>query len=186
MPARDLAPRPGVPLALELLDPAVGRGLVVAPARDLGAVADPVVAGVIGGDLDDELRPQRDPLEVAVAGPAARVAHAALSGLVWRELLDQLALALGAQARGVADGAQLAALVVEAEDQRADGVRLLAGAPADDDRVDRPHALDLRHALALPGQVGRLLALGDHALGALQPWLGLAGVLRRRRQVDGL
>src|ERR687897_2678166 len=107
MPARDLAPRPGVPLALELLDPAVGRVLVVAPARDLGAVADAVVARVVEGDLDHELRPQLDPLEVAVVGPAARVAHAALAGLVGLELLDQLALAFRAQARGVPDRAQL-------------------------------------------------------------------------------
>ena len=80
----------------------------------------------------------------------------------------------------------LPVVVVEAEDQRADGVLLLAGAPAHHDRVDRAHALDLRHALALARQVRRVLALGDHALGALQPRLRLVRVLGGGREVDGL
>ena len=54
---------------------------------------------------------------------------------------------------GVADDAQLAGLVVQAEDERADRALLLARAPADDDRVDRADALDLVHADALAGAV---------------------------------
>ncbi len=37
--------------------------------------------------------------------------------------------------------------------------------------VDRAHALDLDHALALAGQVGRRALLGDRALGVLEPLL---------------
>ena len=47
---------------------------------------------------------------------------------------------------------QLAGVVVEPEDQRADGALLLARAVADDHRVDRAHALDLHHpGRARPG-----------------------------------
>ncbi len=61
-------------LLLELVEPAVLRVLVVAPAQDLGAVADTAVADVVEGDLDHELGTQLDPLQVAVVRPAARVA----------------------------------------------------------------------------------------------------------------
>ena len=84
----------------------------------------------------------------------------------------------------MADDAQVAVVVVQGEDERADGALLLARAPADDDGVDRAHALDLGHADALAGLVGRVLALGDHALGALQPRLGLVGGLGARREVQ--
>ena len=159
------------------------RLLVVAPADDLRAVADAPVGDVVEGDLDDQLRPQVDPLEVAVGRPAAGVGRAALAGRVRLEDRDQLALLLGLQAGGVADDPQLLA-VVGAEDQRADGALLLAGAPADDHQVGGPHPLDLDHALALAGPVGRVELLGDHALAALQPGLGLGGILGERRQLD--
>ena len=86
----------------------------------------------------------------------------------------------------VADLAELAALVVEAEDQRADRALRLAGAPAHDDGVDRAHALDLDHADALARLVGRVGLLGDDALGLLQPMLGLGRGAHHRRQLDGL
>ncbi len=75
--------------------------------------------------------------------------------------------------------------VVEAEDERADGVRLLAGAPADEHRVDRAHALDLGHALALARAVWRGALLGDRALGVLEPFPGLAGAGDGGHQLDG-
>ena len=84
------------------------RVLVVAPAAHLRAVADAVVGDVVERDLDDELGPQRDPLELALVVPAARVAHAALAGLVGREPRRQLALLGRLEAGGVADDAQLA------------------------------------------------------------------------------
>src|SRR5450759_3645325 len=45
---------------LHLLQAAFARGLVLAPAQDLRAVADPTVGSVIEGHLDDQLGPQRD------------------------------------------------------------------------------------------------------------------------------
>ena len=86
----------------------------------------------------------------------------------------------------MADHLQLAVVVVEAQDQRAERALLLAGAPADDDGVDRPHALDLHHPGALAGPVGGVQLLGDHALRALQPRLGLRAVERARREVERL
>src|SRR5829696_9382046 len=141
----------GMASLLELRDGALARSLVVAPAAQLRAVADAVVRDVVERDLDDQLRPQRDPLELALAVPPARVAHAALARLIRRERPRQLPLLLGLEAGGVADDAELAGVVVEAEDQRADRPLLLAGAPADDDRVDRADALDLHHPDALAG-----------------------------------
>src|SRR6188508_879416 len=52
-------------LTFQLVDRAGPRVLVVAPAEDLRAVADPAGADVVEGDLDDELGSQRDPLKVA-------------------------------------------------------------------------------------------------------------------------
>ena len=71
-------------------------------------MADAPAAHVVEAHLDDELGAQRDPLQLAVGRPAARVGRAALAGLVGRELCDQLALALGREAGGVADDPQLA------------------------------------------------------------------------------
>ena len=97
---------------------------------------------------------------------------------------DELALLLGREAARVADLAQTAVLAVEAEDERADRVLGLARPPAEDDRVDRPDALDLDHPDALAGLVGRAGLLGDHALGVLQPVLGLLGGAHDRRELD--
>src|SRR4051794_21491593 len=82
------------PLAQQLIDQALGGRLVLAPARDLGPVPDPVVARVIELDLDDDLGPELDPLELAVSGPAGRVAHPSLAGLVRSQPCRQLALLL--------------------------------------------------------------------------------------------
>ena len=120
-------------------------------------------------------------------GPAAGLAAAALAGLVRRQEVDELALLLGREAAGVPDLAQAAA-VVEAEDERADGALGLARAPAHDDGVDGAHALDLDHARALAGQVGRRGLLGDDALGLVQPVLGIGrgahDVGQRDRRLD--
>src|SRR5215210_8471011 len=126
-------------------------------------MADAVVRDVVERDLDDQLGPELDPLELALVVPAARIAHAALPGLVGRQPRGQLALLGGLEAGRVADHAQVPLIVVEAEDQRAERALLLAGAPADDHGVDRPDALDLHHADALAGAVARVLALRDDA-----------------------
>ena len=94
-----------------------------------------------------------------------RVRRAALAGLVRRQPVDELALLLRAEPARVPDAVDLAVLVVQAEDERADRPLRLAGPPAEDDRVDRPDPLDLHHARALAGLVGRVALLGDDALG---------------------
>ena len=147
---------------------ALARRLVVAPADDLGAVADAPVARVVVADLDDQLRAQLHPFELAVRAPAARLAAAALAGLVRRQLAAQRALARGGEGRAVPDRAQRAVGLVEPEDQRADAVRLDARAEADHDAVDRAQPLDLDHRRALARRVGGVEALGDHALGLLR------------------
>lgn len=147
-------------------------------------MADAPVGDVVVGDLDDELGAQRDPLQVAAGGPARRVAAAALTGLVRRELGDELALALGGEAAGMADLAQAPGLLVEAEDDRADRALLLARPPAHHDGIDRAHALDLDHALARAGQVRARKLLGDHALLVAKPVLRLGGAVDDGRQLD--
>ncbi len=83
------------------------------------------------------------------------------------------------------DFAQPAAGLVEAEDDRTDGPRLLSRAPAHHDGVDRAHALDLDHARTFTGAVGRIPFLGDHALGLVQPALGVGSLADHRRELDG-
>jgi hypothetical protein len=108
-----------------------------------------------------------------------------LAGLVRLQLGHELALLLCREARGVTDHAQLALLVVEGEDQRADGVLLLAGSPRVYDGVHGADALDLRHPHPLARTVRRVAILGDHALGAVEPGGGGLWIVRAGRQVDG-
>src|SRR4051812_17897912 len=173
-------------LAPELIHRALARGLVVAPAQELRPVADALVAGVVEGDLDDQLRAHHRAVHLARGVPAARLGAEALAGLVRREESRQLALLLGGEARAVPDLAQVAIGVVERQRERAERALLLAGPPTAHDRVDRAHALDLHHPDALARPVGRVLALGHHAFGALQPRLRLGRILRGGREVDGL
>ena len=102
-----------------------------------------------------------------------------LARLVRRDHADQLAGAGGGEARRVADDVQAAGGVVQAEDQRSHRPRRLARPPADDRAVDRAHALHLHHPRALARPVAGLRPLGDHALGRLQPRLGLVSAGRR-------
>src|SRR5215207_1769585 len=171
-------------LLIELVHRARLGRLVVAPALDLGAVADAPVGDVVEGDLDDELGANRDPFELTALRPAARLAAAALARLVRSEEVDELALLLGGEAAGVPDLAQASVLVVEPEDERAHGALGLARAPADHDCVDGAHALDLDHARALSGLVRRAGFLGDDPLGLAQPVLGLGRAVDDRRQLD--
>ena len=176
----------GRALAVELVQGAGRRRLVVAPAPHLGPVADPAVGDVVEGHLDDELGPEADPLEVAAGRPPRGLARPALAGLVRRERGDELALLAGREARGVADLAQTAVLAVEAQDERPERALGLARAPAHDDRVDRPDALDLDHADPLARAVGGAGLLGDHALLLVQPALGLGGAADDRGQLEAL
>ena len=132
-------------------------------------------------DLDDQLGPQLDPLELAVlassgSGRRSRARRSRRARACRRARASRSAL----KPDDVADDAQLAVGVVEAEDQRADRARLLARPPADDDRVDRAHALDLDHPVALArAGTGASSSLAIDALGAAQPRLGLVAVARR-------
>src|SRR5258708_4512988 len=96
---------------------------------------------VVEVDLDDQLRAQRHPLEVPARAPPARIGRAALARLIWREKADEAALLRRGETRAVPDHAEIRA-IVKAQNQRADGVGLLAGSPARDDGVDRAYALD--------------------------------------------
>src|SRR5918995_2656939 len=87
-------------LLQELIRAALPRVLVLPPAADLGPMADAVVGDVVERDLDHQLRAQLDPLQLALAAPAARVAHAALARLVGSELRRQLALLRRLEAGG--------------------------------------------------------------------------------------
>src|SRR5204863_1258376 len=113
--------------AEELIEGALARGLVLAPAAQARAVADAPRRDVIEVDLHDQLRAQRDPLQLAPGAPAAGVAAAALAGLEGFEKAHQTALLGSAQARAVSHHAQLGlgraalalALLVQAENERA-------------------------------------------------------------------
>src|SRR5262249_29153725 len=122
---------PGVAAAsgAELVQRALAGLLVVAEAQDLRPVADPPTAHVVEGHLDDQLRAQLDPLELAPGAPAARLAGAPPAGLEPGEHRRKLALLLRAEAGAVADDVELAGLVVEPEDEGADGPLVLARPP---------------------------------------------------------
>ena len=80
-------------------EPALLRLLVLAPAHELRAVADPVAGDVVEVDLDHELQAQALPHELFVGLPAARLPMALLAGAVGLEEAQQLALLLGLEAR---------------------------------------------------------------------------------------
>ena len=61
------------------------RVLVVPEPMEPRPVPDPPRGGMVVPDLDHQLRPQRHPLEVAAAGPAARLGGAALARLQRRQ-----------------------------------------------------------------------------------------------------
>src|SRR5579863_1777295 len=145
---------PPVAPSVQLVDRALARRLVLAPANDLRAVANPPVADVVVADLDNQLRPKLDPFELAVGGPAARLTAAASAGLKRRQLSAQLALALRREGRAVADRSKRSAGLVEPEDDRTDRLRLNARPVAHHDAVERAQALDLDHRRPLSRGVG--------------------------------
>src|SRR5205807_40579 len=72
-PAHTRARRTGDVSGAKLLHPALPRSLVVAPAHELRAVADPVAGDVVERHLADQLGPQPIPGELLVGFPAARL-----------------------------------------------------------------------------------------------------------------
>src|SRR3954453_13836843 len=86
---------PAGPSAPQLLQRALARLLVLAPAHELGPVPDPVARDVVEVDLDDQLWAQALPDELFLRLPAARLAAAAFAGPVGLEDLEELPLLLG-------------------------------------------------------------------------------------------
>ena len=81
---------------------------------------------------------------------------------------------------GEADMVELAGIVIEAQQQRADEAAVALVAEAADDAIGRAQALDLDHR-PLAGLIGIVEALGDHAVGGAfarvtsaspRPWRG--------------
>src|SRR4051794_9893789 len=140
-------------LPAQLLERALARVLVLAPAHELRAMADAVARDVVEVDLDYELWPQALPHEFLVGLPATRLAAAALVRPVWLEQRGKLALLLGREAGGVADHVELAGVVVGPEDERTQRALRLAEAEGGDHQIGRANALDLRHAQPLTGLV---------------------------------
>src|ERR1700709_770072 len=105
-------------LPVELVDRALRRRFVVAPAQQPGAVADAPGTDLVKAPLDHEFGAQRDPLQLLGRAPAARVGAAALAGLVRREGGHELALLLGLEPAGVADHLHLAIGGAEPDAQR--------------------------------------------------------------------
>src|ERR1700739_2051158 len=155
---------------LHLLQTALGRRLVVTPTQDLRAMADATAGGVVERDLHHQLRPERDPLQLLLALPAARIPVAAMAGLIGGPPLGARALLRCAS--------RVPRPVVEAGEERADRPLLLARPISGDDGVDRADALDLDHALALARTVWGPEVLGDDALAAAQPVGGRRCVAR--------
>ena len=82
---------------------------------------------------------------------------------------------------------QVAVVVVEPEDERADGALLLAEAEGHHHCVERADPLDLHHPDALAGPVGSVALLCDHALAhAGEPLAGLVDRGRRLGELDRL
>ena len=118
--------------ARQLPTPALPRRLVLAPAQQLRPMPDAPAADVVEGDLDHQLGPQRDPLQLLVALPAARVALPC-SPVAYGARCRPARALRAPSARTVADGRSSPAVVVEAQDQRADRALLLARPPAHHD-----------------------------------------------------
>src|SRR3954468_11109945 len=96
-----------MPPSGELLERALRRRLVGAPAQKFGAVPEAIPGDVIEADLDHQLRTQRLPLAAAFGTPAARTAGrlAGKSGRLAQRFqpLGQCAAVVIGDGRGEAD-----------------------------------------------------------------------------------
>src|SRR5262249_31093299 len=139
---------------IQLLELALLGPFVIPKSVEPGTVPDPPGSRVVIANLDHQLGPQLDPLQLAPAGPAAGLGGAALAGLQRRKHRAHAVFRRFRKPGNVPDGAQLIAFV-EAEDQGADGSLLFARSPAHHHTVDRSLALDLRHPPAFAGLIRR-------------------------------
>src|SRR5271154_2861106 len=97
----------GLILDGQLIEGALARILVLAPAPQLGAVADAPGGDVVEVDFHDQLGAQGDPLEVLAGAPATGVGAAALSRLEGLEETDQAPLLRRIEAGAMPHDAQL-------------------------------------------------------------------------------
>ena len=189
---------------LELSEGAVAPALVGPPAAELRGVAEARALHVIVGDLDHELRAERLPRKILALAPAALGARPALPGPPPPSAIGPFLprMAVERRRRGTAPETRparaalasvklaqtptccrLPALVVEAEEQRADGVPLAALVPAEagDDAIAFALVLHLQHD-ALVGLVGARGGLGHDAVeaGALEALEPVGGDRRGR------
>ena len=169
-------------------------------------MAEAIALQVVVLHLADALDAQRLPRQILAGAPAAlRAGHAVDLGrrlgplaprmalervhAQRRQLLGQLLAHRHRERRRHADVLQAAAVVVEAEQQRADlVVAALVPAEAGDDAVGGARVLDLDHR-ALARLVGGVDRLGDHAveagaLEALEPLGRQRAIVGHRREVD--
>src|SRR5581483_12102969 len=183
-------------LLLQLLEGALLRRLVRAPAQDGCAVAEALAGEMVVADFDHELRFQRTPLRRALGRPAAgaarRIAGEAGRGDQRFQLVGKRKLLVALDGGGEADMVQQAGVVVEAQQQRADDLSVsdLVGrvAEAANDAIGAAEFLDLLHAVAFSGLVGQVAALGNHAVeavaGTRQPFLRSSVARGGRRQAE--
>src|SRR5678816_113853 len=178
--ARSAAPEDVLELVrgrlVELVVAALARRLVGAPALELGGVTEPRALEVLECDLADQTDADRLPGQVLAAIPPAGRAREALCDLLVLplrpvapgmlgagavaqrlELLRELGADRARERGGHADVMEHGAVVVEAEQQRADEGALAALVPAEaaDDAVRGALVLDLEHH-ALARGVGEL------------------------------
>src|SRR5262249_34880724 len=136
------------PALLDLIVGARPGILVRPPPHEPSPVPESAAAPVVVADLDDEHGVERLPLSRPFRGPARRPSGGAPreAGRLHErlELLRQLGLLLGLEARAEADVVEDPFVVVEPEEERPHERRLLrAVAEAADDAVGCPHPLHL-------------------------------------------
>src|SRR5262249_13933285 len=199
----------------ELIERALARWLVGAPAEERGAVPKPPTAQpgrarrrlgialpVIESDLAHQVRSERQPVHLFLAvAPAALTAPAAAGVVEARPLcveltvrgqeLHQVALLGGLERRREADVVKRAIVAVQTEQQRADGSPNLAAVPAEgaDHALGGALMLDLQHH-SLAWDVAPIESLGDDAIEprafeALEPARGEGAIQRRGGQING-
>src|SRR4051812_10683399 len=123
-------------------------------------MAEAVTGKMIVADLDDKLRVERLPLRRACGRPPAwstgRIAGEARRSDQLLQLLGQLRFVLARDRRREADVIELAIVVIESEQQRADHRLALVVAEAADHAVGRAIVLDLLHARAVASAIGQV------------------------------
>src|SRR5688500_14380019 len=136
-------------LPLDLLECALPRRLVGAPADELRAMAEPAAAHMIVAHLDDQLGPKRlplpGPLRRPAARPARRIAGESRAAAERLELARQHLALAPVNGRREADMVEQACLVVEAEEQRPDELAVRAVTEAADNAIGSAQPLHLEH-----------------------------------------